>query len=299
MLDFEELLLAEQKNPNATILEFVNGQYNANEALVFVEGVNDPQFYYDFLKDYLPNDEFRFFNCGGKRSLIQVKDFVSNYTTSTKPSKILYLTDLDFDWLLQRRVKDVFRTKYYSIESYFSHHSYIEYLINKFVPTIIKKGVKTKIINLIKADMSEFATYMIAPMAALCAIRNKGSDANFDKLNVSILFNMNSFDQAIKTQRNRFQLIGETLKVDTAEIDVSEMLVYTRKMRAMDYRYWLRGKIALQLLKLCVRRAAARVDAAFQQALNIVISHIGTPALTHGQSYLRDLPELRSYIASI
>src|SRR4051794_28571808 len=131
MTDFELLLLREQQNPNAAILEFFISQYSSEDIVVLVEGPDDPVFYFDFVAAYLPNQSVFYFPCGGKRSLLKLREFLQSYGLKPRPKKILFFTDSDFDNYLGGGTVGVYATGFYSIENFFCNSRFFQYVVRK------------------------------------------------------------------------------------------------------------------------------------------------------------------------
>lgn len=296
MIDYAELLINEQSNVNATVLEFINSEYKSDDVIVFFEGIDDPPFYFDFLTAHFSNHTLRIYTCGGKKAMAEVKNFIDDYSLKINPYKILYLRDRDFDQFNDRLPKDMFVTKYYSIESYFADGSYIRYLIEKFIPTSIKGNHRDNIVNSIDITMAEIARNLLAPMAVLCHLRGKEVEIEAQKISISDFCRYNSDGDKIVKERNRVNKIAKQIKLKDAEFSRAEIIYLYRCFRGTDYKYWLKGKIALQMLRMALKYVAAQVGGAKQASLDSLSSKIGSFCFSQSRPYLKGLPELTEYL---
>ncbi|GJD74240.1 DUF4435 domain-containing protein [Methylobacterium goesingense] len=296
MIDFAELLIKEQSNVNATVLEFINSEYKSDDVIVFFEGVDDPPFYFDFLSSHFTGHALRIYTCGGKKAMAEVKSFIDDYELKINPHKILYLRDRDFDEFNNKLPNDMFVTKYYSIESYFAEGAYIRYLIEKFIPTAIKGGARDNIVSSIDSTMAVLARNLLAPMALFCHMRAREVDVELQKLSISDFSRYNSNEDKIVKERNRIEKIARQIKSDDFEFRRSDIVSLCKCFKAIDYKYWIKGKIALQMLRMSVKYVAAQIGGTKQISLESLLSKIGSYCFSQSRPYLEGLPELNAYL---
>jgi hypothetical protein len=295
MTDFAELLLREQNNVNATVLEFINSEYKSDDIIVFVEGVDDPPFYFDFLTTEYPNRTMRIYTCGGKKALSEVKDFLNDYGLKIKPLKMFYLRDRDFDEFNNRLPDDMFVTKYYSIESYFADGAYVKYLINKFIPTLIREKSRDAIVSSVDDLMQKMTARLIVPMAVFCYLRREEVDVDFQKISIGDFFKYNAQVGNIIPERNRMRKIVPLIKMDDYILDKKEIRAICREFKDKNYKYWIKGKIALQMLRLSLKQVAVQIGGPKQNSLESLSSKIGSFCFSQSRQHLNRLPELSDY----
>ena len=112
-----------------------------NDINFYVEDVNQENFYFQVLKKLFPSIKLnRIFPLGGKDNVI------TQATKSLKNNKKVFILDLDFDEILNRKenIKNVFYLKKYSIENYLLDSDAIFELIREENPKIKIADIKLK-----------------------------------------------------------------------------------------------------------------------------------------------------------
>jgi hypothetical protein len=291
--DFESILLREQNNPTAAILQFFLSKYNGEEIIVFVEGQDDAPFYYDFISSYFPTDTVFFFVCGGKRSLIVMKDFFEGYPLSPMPKKMLYLADRDFDDYLKVVDEGIFKTDQYSIESYFFDRAYFEHVLRKHCATQLSNKSMDGLISGFDQNLQNAVQHLKAPMALICALRAKGSDIDLDSISVADFVQLTQAGQ-IERRRNRKAAFQTLLKDDPSMPHCALILRFAREFSPDRFQSWIRGKYGLQLMRLMVR-ALGMKDTRSAPHLHKIATAFGSDALKHAKVFLTDIPALNAY----
>ena len=115
MDDFVEILTKEQGNANGLLLQVLSSQYENWDYIIAVEGVPDKKFYFDFVRQSIPNASIYFLDCGGKNSVLGLKKSVEEYSWAVRP-RFRFLCDKDFDDYLCMSTEGVWYTEKYSIE---------------------------------------------------------------------------------------------------------------------------------------------------------------------------------------
>ncbi|MBR1089559.1 DUF4435 domain-containing protein [Bradyrhizobium manausense] len=291
MSDFETLLLQEQRNPNATILQFFLSKYDSEQIVVVVEGPDDQPFYFDFLADYFPGKSIFFFHCSGKPSLLALKAFLESYKLGVQPERLLFLADKDFDDYLQFDDPGVHKTRGYSIESYFVDPKYFEYILRKFGGSQLSNKTIGELVATFEANLKVAVRTTIVPMAVLCAIRSFNRSADFDSISCADLVKVST---DIKPNRQRrTKALGQLLRAGES-VDFHSVLSLARKFQKDDFSLWLRGKHGLQLAR-AVSRIVGNLHPQCKGALQILSSLLGTEAFRQAKSFLGDLAGLRQY----
>ncbi len=298
MPDFEALLLREQKNPNATILEFFLSEYEAEDVVILVEGADDPLFYYDFITEYLADQSLFFFTCGGKQSLLKLKDFLSDYGLSPQPKKLICLTDKDFDDFLGKVPTGVFQTQFYSIENYFCNPEFFEYVVRKFGAGRVKNSNIPALVDSYKAHLDAAAKLLIVPMAVICALRERGTDIDLDIISCADLIEVDEENKRLKKKAQRSGSLSKLAGTSHIDINCGTVRKFACTFAEMHFNYWLRGKYGLQMMRIVLRLLCIQ-----HHQKNDPLPRLGTifgaESLRHAKAFLRDLPSLKHYAVDL
>jgi hypothetical protein len=290
MADFESLLLKEQRNPNAAILQFFLSRYEAEQVVVVIEGPDDQAFYFDFIADYFPGKSIFYFPCSGKPSLLALKSFLESYSLGVKPEKLLFLADKDFDDYLQLVHQGVFKTDDYSIENYFCSKIYFEYVLRKLSAGQLSNAKIHDLVEAFDAQLNASVNKLIVPMAVLCAIRQLDKDADFDAISCAELFDLTTPGFC----PNRGARVHSMTALTSHKIGFRSVLAFARAFRRDPFNRWLRGKHGLQLIRAIIK-ALGTNDPQCKQALQSLSAVFGVEALKHAKVFLGDLQSLRAY----
>ncbi|MGJ4965498.1 DUF4435 domain-containing protein [Bradyrhizobium sp. HKCCYLRH3061] len=292
MSDFETLLLHEQRNPNATILQFFLSKYESEEIVVVVEGPDDQTFYFDFISDYFPGKRVFFFPCSGKSSLIALKVFLDSYELGVQPERLLFLADKDFDDYLRFVDAGIYKTCVYSIENYFVDQKYFEYVLRKFGAGQLSSRAVDELVAVFEDQLQKAIAAMLVPMAVLCAIRALDRRADFDAISYYDL--VKGGVQPIERNRGeRARVLSELVRPGEL-VDFKSVMTFARAFRKDHFNLWLRGKHGLQLARAVIRCVGARYPQ-FSVMLRGVNSFFGTEAFRQAKSFLGDVASLRLY----
>lgn len=295
MEDFASLLLAEQSNANVGIIQLLATPYHGEDVIVFVEGPDDPVFYYDFLSAYHPNREVIFIECGGKRGVLSTEANLKTYSLSVKPYKILFLCDSDFDpFIGKSRASPIFYTDFYSIESYFCHENYIRYLLNKHCTKEVGVRLAREISGYVRTKLVEATSKLLGPMAMACCMRSKGSQFEFDAISIADLISFSPNGDMAKKKMRAVDMQNKS-KMTDASCTKKEVLAVARQMRCLPPQVWVRGKLLMQALKIIVGQANRHFSARTKGSFTKITQHLSSGALMLGRSYLGDIKNLRSY----
>ncbi|MBF0334218.1 MAG: DUF4435 domain-containing protein, partial [Alphaproteobacteria bacterium] len=270
---------------------FASGMLNSNDVAVFVEGPDDVEFYYDFIAAYFPGREAHYFGCGGKNGVLAASKFFSSYVLAERPFRMLYICDRDFQPLTGNFMEGVFYTDGYSIESYFANSAYVQYVLNKYAQNSMGKRAKNAFLSAVDASLNNAAARCLGPMALACCLRMRGIEFDFDHLAAWNLFDNDG--DTIRPRRNRLSVMAHQLGVDCGEVSSGELLRVARTFSGLQYRTWIRGKFAIQLIKMVVKHCAKRTadDAKIRHIMNF----FGREALRNSKAFLGDIDKLREY----
>lgn len=295
MSDYEALLLQEQRNPNATILQFFLSKYDSEEIVAIIEGPDDQAFYFDFVADYFPDKKVFYFPCSGKSSLLALKDFLSSYELGFDPERLLFLADKDFDDYLNINNEGIFKTEFYSIENYFVNSRYFEYVLRKFSAGRLTNKKVVELVESFAGRLEAAVKLMIVPMAVLCAIRSIDRDADFNSISSIDLVKVSSVIEGNRGKRT--VALRQLLRGDEA-IEVKSVIRFARAFKYDSFNSWLRGKHGLQLVRSIVRHLDSNNDQS-RVLLQSLSSYFGTEAFKQAKNFLVDIPSLRGHCLAL
>ncbi len=272
--DFASLLLEEQSNENASFLELLVKEYTSEDIVAFVEGPDDPIFYYDFLVDYYQESNIIFIPSGGKRGVLGAYANLKTYDLAVKPKKILFLCDRDFDDVLDVKTPEkIYKTDHYSIESYFFSKNYISYILRKFTGGKINTRTINAIVDDVGKEITKIHKYLLGPMSFACLMRKKKAKFDFDKISISDLI-----DQS-RPKKNRLRAIVQKCIDGNFDYEFKSLIKISRIMRNIPFQNWIRGKIALQLIKQILNRIVHQKYPHLKNTITIISNKIGSEAL--------------------
>lgn len=253
--DFVNLLEVEQSNPNAILIEILGDDYSAWDFIVAVEGPDDRKFYFDLIRDMFPEQNPKFFSCGGKNGLVAFQEVADDYDWVEKPV-LMYLADKDFDDYLGISHGGIFKTEFYSIESYFLGWEFVDY--------IIERGCSRPLTRLEKEEFQqefmrsfEDAVEKVRPVCALmCEIRAHGEHPQFDDFGIDKIFNLNNgFEQ----RHNILEDMKRQLSAGAGTTS-HQIAGRIRSFSMNDFKKWLRGKLGFQLMKKAYELTRSRMS---------------------------------------
>lgn len=292
MADYADLLIAEQSNPNAALLQLLLEDYTSCDRILAVEGPDDKIFYFDFVREYLNDKRFIVIDCGGKIGVLGLKNIVQEIDWDNK-DKIRFICDKDFDDYIGIIEEGVFYTEGYSIESYFVGIDYLDYIVQKYS----KKPLSQKELDSVRQAFQKRYDSMVAKMRLVSALmieaRVVGVHPNFDSTSVADFFELGvDFPrshakkwQAIKSSWNLPNIPGAVIK-NRAKAVLSD-----------DSRKWLRGKYAMQIAKICFQRAF-KYSSESIKAKCPDGNFYSAEAFRYSKSFIGDILMLRDYVRS-
>jgi len=292
MSDYVDALIAEQGNVNGLLLEILTSGYEEWGYLVAVEGDSDRVFYYDFLNAALPEKRIRILTCGGKPCLVNFKQAVDEYEWISPPN-FRYLCDKDFDDYLCLSHPGVWKTHWYSIESYLVQPEYIEYNVAKFASGHLTLSDRKAFIERYSTLFQAMSKAVIPFCAFMCEVRANSEHPQFDDFGIDKLFDV--------TKRNAPRKVG-VLNAAVATLGVqkpvprSRLFNRAKSFRLEDISKWLRGKLALQIARKSYERAV-RETPAKQRCVLPSSNFLGGDALNFAFGFWQSLPGLKDYCA--
>jgi hypothetical protein len=168
-----------------------------------------------------------------------VEDFVCPCATA-EPERFLFLADKDFDNYLQKDNEGVFKTEFYSIENYFCNPGYFEYVLRKFSGTHLSNKKIEELATCFSEQLDSATKKMVAPMAALCALRESGSDADFDSLSCMDFICLTQ--SSVSThRRRRVEAMNQLSGGNARNIDCCAVRKFARIFSHDHFNLWLRG----------------------------------------------------------
>ena len=292
-MDFVEQLIFEQRNANGLLLDILTSDYSSSDYIVAVEGVDDYEFFFDYLSEYLKGNSFRILICGNKDAVLGLRKVVDTYAWVERP-KFAYLCDKDFDDFLEKTEEGIWYTPGYSIENFMLCSDYVRYVVQKFDP----RAKKTEELDLIQThfenEFNEICYSLVPFLSYLCEIRALGLHPAFDEFGIDKLFNL----------RDGMKRLGNRMRRSKAVWGLSQtpsfacILRRTRTMRGADQSVWLRGKLGLQIAKKSyerIRRSLPRkIVSKMPQDARFARDAAGSL-----RGFLQDIPSLRVYLTAL
>lgn len=289
MDDYAEMLASEQTNQNALLMEILTIDYSGFDYIIVVEGDTDIPFYYDFVHSAIREKTAYFHSCRCKSAVLRLKTAIETYNWQEAP-RFRYLCDKDFDDYNNTLADGVWYTSWYSIESYISCTSFVEYILQKYATPPLKTTDRRDFLNTYDFIFCD-ALKSLRPFAALmCELKADGQNPDFDEFGIERLFDLRG-----GTLHPRRRKMAAALEAISAEytLNFSRLLKRSRSLNIADWQLWLRGKLALQLCRkaygLAIQRSRLRSSLPRQDLF-------GTNSLPEAYNFWRELPSLSDYI---
>ncbi|WP_446325476.1 DUF4435 domain-containing protein [Blastomonas sp. CACIA14H2] len=261
MDDFVDQLKAETHNAQALLLEILTSGYEEWDYIFATEGNTDRSFYFDFINSALEGKTFYIMDCGGKYSLLQFKKVVDIYPWVNSP-KFRYLCDKDFDDYLQLSHEGVWKTNFYSIESYFAQKGYIGYSINKYAKKQMTKIQLESLLSEYDRIFQSMALGAKVVCAAFCKIRENGEHPRFDDFGIDQLFDFSN--GSFKRRKNLIKRLNDLFQLKT-KLSTGDVLSKARLFDSNNALLWLRGKLAFQIARKSFSIAVGNSSISIQQ----------------------------------
>jgi hypothetical protein len=290
MNDYVDELIAEQGNENGLLLEVLTSGYEEWDFLFAVEGPSDRAFYFDFLRNELPNSELKLLDCGGKAALLKFKDAVEAYPW-VNPPQFRFLCDKDFDDYRNLQHPGVWKTKYYSIESYLVQSEYIHYCIRKLSSGHIPMETRKDFIKRFESHFRRMAKEVRAYCAFMCEVRCNDEHPTFDGFSIDKLFDVSNSN--VPRRRHILSNAATTLAIERP-VKFGALLARARSFSLDNILGWLRGKLALQLARKCYERTKAQTPTA-KRSLFPPANFLSGDAFSSAFLYWRSLDGLSNY----
>jgi hypothetical protein len=263
MDDFVTLLKNEQSNARGLLLEILSSGYEEWKFIAAVEGQDDMDFYYDFLKDYLGTDEINFIDCKGKKSVVDLKNIVDEYNWEKKPD-FLFLCDKDFDDILSLKADGIYYTPSYSIESFLAQGDYLEGILKKHSRPPLRAADRRTFLEQYEHIFANLVTFVRPYAAYMCEIRAKSIHPLFDKVGIDKLL---SFQGGKASRRSdRLAEINQLLEI-APSITWQSITSRAKSFALENWRLWLRGKLALQIARKSFELAAKSMSEKIRRSL--------------------------------
>ena len=294
MSNYVDLLIAEQSNPSAALLQILVSDYTQYDVIVAIEGDDDKIFYFDFLRADLADKSIMHLPCGGKSAVLGLKRLVEDYEWGS-PIKIAYLCDKDFDDYTNALNDGVFYTPGYSIESYLTTRAYAAYVLEKYSSGAMSIAQRTAIETEFEGILLRMVKELRAVAALMIELRADGSHPDFSSLSVNDFFDLASSPP--RKRPDRWARIRAAWCVD-AEVPLRRVMARARQLRPQEYVLWLRGKLGLQLAR-----------AAFRLAINLApegarakapdSAMFGADGFRSARQFIGEIPTLRDHCATV
>ncbi|MFC3632077.1 DUF4435 domain-containing protein [Paracoccus angustae] len=287
--DFVELLKDEQSNPNAVLIEILGDDYESWDIIVAVEGPDDKGFYYDFVREALAEKTPKMFPCGGKSSLLRFKEVAEDYDWRRKP-KIIYLADRDFDDYLGISHEGVYKTEFYSIESYFTGENYVKYVVEKNSQKPLTGRELSDFLTLFNSNFEQAISAIRMVCALMCEIRAKGQHPQFDDFGLDKIFDLKN---GMKKKVRVLEKMTETLN-SGGDVSYHQLISRVRLFELSDFKKWVRGKLGLQVTRKVYEISKAEMPKRLRDKLP-PSNMFGAEAFSVAKAFIGELPELRDY----
>lgn len=293
MSDYVDALFAEQGNANGLLLEVLTSGYEQWDYLFAVEGPSDKKFYYDFLNVILPEADIQFIECSGKENLLKFKNAVESYQW-VDPPKFRYLADKDFDDYLGIFNEGVWKTPWYSIESYLTCAEYIDYCLRKYGPNDLTPILRGAFVSRYEQIFVEMASSLRSFSAYICEVRSNKEHPTFDDFGIDKLFHLDrpSAPKRVGNLNAAIVALGVT-----GVVSRSRILSRTRSFALDNISGWLRGKLALQVARKSYERAKQELPDN-RRALLPAATFLAGDALGLAFTCWKTLAELDAYCQS-
>lgn len=292
MMDFAEILIDEQSNPNALLLEVLTIGYSEWDFIVAVEGRDDQAFYYDYMLKYLDTKNLYFLDCKGKSSLITFKKIADQYEWTDRP-KILYLCDKDYDDFLEMKVDGIWYTSLYSIENYVVEDRFIEWILSKYSLGSISLRDRDMIISAYRSRKEDCRKAILPVAALMCEIRALGEHPDFDQFGIEEIFSVE--DEALPTRGKKASRLIKKLGVQKRP-QYKQVRERAKIFAANEFQVWARGKLALQVARKCYHLARQAMPRPVMEKLPTA-DRLSRESLSQVSASGIELPGLENYCA--
>lgn len=250
---YVELLLGEQDNVNAAIIEVLQSPLSADTLVVLLEGDDDGKFYFDAIKEFQSDAEILLIDCRNKDNVVRAASFFEGYRFGAQPRGILAICDKDFDEFIGKTTPDfVFKTDLYSIENYILDEGVLTYLCEKFSDRRENyKDVRRLVVDF-RREFIVWSVELRSVFACMAHARAQAEDVEFDDLSVADLLDFTSGKLARRS--DLMAAISEKFKCKNPASS-RDLAKYSRQFTTKNVDRWVRGKHALQIAKKIAERA--------------------------------------------
>ncbi|MBS1063658.1 DUF4435 domain-containing protein [Gluconobacter wancherniae] len=290
MSDYADELIAEQDNTNALLLEILVSGYEEWDYLFAVEGVVDKKFYYDFIHASLADFEIQLLDCGGKPKLLEFKKAIDDYPW-VNPPKFRFICDKDFDDYLQIDHPGVWKTQWYSIESYLTQPEYIEYNVAKLATGKLPPAKRREFVDRYRENFLIMAKAVRPYCAFICEVRANKEHPQFDTFGIDALFHLAEPNAPRKAGILKDAV--KTLQVNKP-VKYSDILGRAKSFNISEMWKWLRGKLALQIARKSYELALYATPESYRTVLPPA-TFLGGDALGTAFIFWQSLPGLEDY----
>lgn len=240
-------LLSEQNTETSKLTEVLQSNYADFDYIVAVEGVDDVEFYNDFLEELLGKN-FMPFPCENKIGVENLKKACSSYQWEAEP-KIFYICDRDFDEYLEKLENGIYYTDHYSIESEIAKATVVEYVIRRGVTPRPSSKQLAAITAKFESELARCAIDLKPLACLMIEARSRNLHPDFDQHSFNDFFDVNA--NGITVRPIDIAAILTSWNIDDVNFHLTSQR-WSDALTDADFRNWTRGKYLLQIAKKCL-----------------------------------------------
>lgn len=290
-MTWAEELLREQNTETSKLTEVLQSNYADFDYIVAVEGIDDVEFYNDFLEDIIGKN-FMPFLCENKIGVENLKKASSSYRWEVEP-KIFYICDRDFDEYLEKIESGIYYTDHYSIESELSKGSVVEYVVRRSInPRPSPKQLST-ITTKFESELARCAIGLKPLACLMIEARSRNLHPDFDQHSFNDFFHVDA--DGITVRPIDVTGLLASWSIDDVDFHPTSQR-WSDVLTDADFRNWTRGKYLLQIAKKCLELA---LKPQFPEASKKCAAQMGRDTFRFIKLAITEIPSLTAALKAL
>jgi hypothetical protein len=290
-MTWAEELLNEQNTEASKLTEVLQSNYADFDYIVAVEGIDDVEFYNDFLEELLGKN-FMPFPCENKIGVENLKKACSSYPWEMEP-KIFYICDRDFDEYLENLRNGIYYTDHYSIESEISKTAVVEYVIRRSINPRPSSKQLAAITAKFESELARCAIELKPLACLMIEARSRNLHPDFDQHSFNDFFHVNA--NGITARPIDITGLLASWNIDDVDFHPNSQR-WSHVLTDADFRNWTRGKYLLQIAKKCLELS---LKPQFPEASKKCAAQMGRDTFRFIKIAITEIPSLTAALKAL
>jgi len=225
-----------------------------NHVFAFLEGHDDPSFYFRPLTEYLPNPKtLHFYKCGNKREVYATYEKISR--RGDVQNITLFFVDKDLSDILMETYpesQNIYVTDYYSIENYVVE----EYIVSASIIETFHLQYNSvnldpnSLVSIFLRERVKFYEIMRPLMAWIIYCRRNGYQPQLDNIDLNRIFTWSNNVEIFQSPNmvNLYQHLEECCQIEIGTTDDNSVSLIEKEISLLEAKTYIRGKFELWFL---------------------------------------------------